>query len=380
MEVARTDIDRYRPQLDGLRAIAVAAVAWSHWERPYQFGVPFGAGVHLFYVLSGFLITRILLEARSHAVRPAHAHSGQRERAAALAAFYARRALRIFPAFYLVLALAWIADVVPLRETFAWHAAYLSNVRIFLDGTWPGSISHLWSLAVEEQFYLAWPWLIVFVPGRWLVPAVVGAIAVAPLFRWWLAEAGHRETMLAVLTPGCLDSLGAGALLAILHQTRHEALARWARPIVLVATAVWTAMLVFEPATPPMWILAIKQTVQAIVFAGAVHAASRGIRGPVGRLLSAAPVVYVGRISYGVYLVHGFAGDILGGVGIASRSIPEPLRFLVLCALTVGLAAVSWHVIEAPINRLKRYFPYAMNETAPRARTAAQPPILQPRA
>ena len=80
----------YSPQLDGLRALAVAAVAWSHWERPYQLGIPFGAGVHLFYVLSGFLITRILLDVRE-----------QTDRVAGLRAFYARRALRIFPAFYL---------------------------------------------------------------------------------------------------------------------------------------------------------------------------------------------------------------------------------------------------------------------------------------
>ena len=152
----------YRPQLDGLRAVAVLAVAWSHWERPYQFGIPFGAGVHLFYVLSGFLITGILLEVRQ-----------QHQRGAALRTFYIRRALRIFPAFYLTLAFAWWAEVPPLRETLAWHATYLSNAQIVLTETWPGAISHFWSLAVEEQFYLLWPWLIVFVPERLLLRVVV---------------------------------------------------------------------------------------------------------------------------------------------------------------------------------------------------------------
>jgi peptidoglycan/LPS O-acetylase OafA/YrhL len=368
-------VHRYRPQLDGLRALAVAAVAWSHWERPYQFGVPFGAGVHLFYVLSGFLITAILLEMRSHS-----------SRAVALRAFYIRRALRIFPAFYLTLGVAWWANVTPVRETFVWHATYLSNVRIFLDGQWPGSISHWWSLAVEEQFYLVWPWLILFVPRRWLLATIVAAISVAPSFRWWLADTGYRETMLAVLTPGCLDSLGIGSLLALLEGARarpaagsSEPLAdargrehgrsavpfmnddagRLGKAIVAAAVAFWMAMLVLESASPPVWVLATKQTLQAIVFAGIVHAASRGIRGWFGALLSAAPIVYLGRISYGIYLVHGFTGDILGGLGIASRSIPEPLRFFVLCALTVGLASLSWHLIEAPINRLKRHFPYA---------------------
>ena len=71
-------------------------------------------------------------------------------------------------------------DVPPVRETFWWHALYASNVQIVVSGEWPGAISHFWSLAVEEQFYLAWPWLIVFAPRRWLVPAIVAAIAVAP--------------------------------------------------------------------------------------------------------------------------------------------------------------------------------------------------------
>ena len=140
---------RRQPQLDGLRAVAVAAVAWSHWERDYQAGIPFGAGVHLFFVLSGFLITRILLDVRQAS-----------DRGAAIRAFYIRRALRIFPAFYVTLLLAWIAGVPLVRESLAWHATYLSNVWIFQMDQWPGSISHLWSLAVEEQFYLAWPFLI----------------------------------------------------------------------------------------------------------------------------------------------------------------------------------------------------------------------------
>jgi peptidoglycan/LPS O-acetylase OafA/YrhL len=90
----------YSPQLDGLRVLAVAAVAWSHWVRPYQFGIPFGAGVHLFFVLSGFLITRILLDVRE-----------QTDRMSSVRAFYARRALRTFPAFYVTLAAAWWADI-----------------------------------------------------------------------------------------------------------------------------------------------------------------------------------------------------------------------------------------------------------------------------
>ena len=339
-------VSKYHPQLDGLRAVAVAAVAWSHWERPYQFGIPFGAGVHLFYVLSGFLITGILLEVRAHA-----------DRIGAVRAFYVRRALRIFPAFYLTLALVWWADVVPVRDTLAWHIAYLSNVQIFLTQTWPGSISHLWSLAVEEQFYLVWPWLIVFAPRRWLVPAVIAAVVSAPLFWWWLASDGYRETLLAVLMPGCLDSLGVGALLALGVVPARPSFSL----ATLAATGGLIALLVAEGSgwPLPLFLVAIRQTLQAVVFAWLVLRAAEGFGGVTGRVLSAAPVVYIGRISYGIYLAHGFAGDMLAGVGINSRALPEPWRFVILVGLTVGVAALSWHFLEGPINTLKTRFPYA---------------------
>jgi peptidoglycan/LPS O-acetylase OafA/YrhL len=310
----------------------------------------------LFYVLSGFLITRILLGLRDDT-----------DRIAALRIFYIRRALRIFPAFYLTLALAWLADVPLARETFAWHAAYLSNVLVFLTGTWPGSLSHLWSLAVEEQFYIAWPWLIVFAPRRWLVPGVTAAVVSAPLFRWWLANEGYRETLLAVLTPGSLDSLGVGALLALAAVPAAVSSSN-ARKAVVLAAAGW-AMLVWSEnlgATLPLALVAIKQTLQALVFGWLVFGAATGFDGRAGRILSARPLVYIGRISYGIYLAHGFAGEILAAFGISSRTIPEPWRLLILASLTVGVAALSWHVLERPMNQLKRHFPYARHRATGR--------------
>jgi len=86
--------------------------------------------------------------------------------AVALKTFYARRALRIFPLFYFVLAAAAVLNIGPVRDTFAWHATYLSNIYFYLRGDWHGSVSHLWSLAVEEQFYLVWPLLILCAPER----------------------------------------------------------------------------------------------------------------------------------------------------------------------------------------------------------------------
>ncbi len=364
----------YRPQLDGLRAVAVMAVAWSHWERPYQFGIPFGAGVHLFYVLSGFLITGILLGVREPV-----------DRAGALRAFYIRRALRIFPAFYLTLAVIWWADLPLVRESVAWHAAYLSNVYTFVRGEWPGAISHFWSLAVEEQFYLVWPWLIVFAPRRWLVPGIVAAIVSAPLFRLWMGALGYKETMHAVLTPGCLDSLGVGALLAaVAGPGFNPALAAKARlkprPTTVAATALlmWLAIWVMESRGPvPLPVTAIKQTLQAFVFGWIILKGAEGFSGVTGRVLSSAPVVYLGRISYGVYLAHGFAGA-LAATGFALAGLawpaPEPWRLIILCGVTVAAAALSWHVLERPLNALKRYAPYRRPVPLPAAAVRCESP------
>jgi peptidoglycan/LPS O-acetylase OafA/YrhL len=299
--------------------------------------------------LSGFLITGILLDVRAYA-----------DRAGALKAFYLRRALRIFPAFYVTLALAWWADLPLVRASVAWHVSYLSNVFTFVRGEWPGTISHFWSLAVEEQFYLVWPWLIVFAPRRWVMPGVLIAIAIAPLFRWWLADLGYPESMQAVLAPGCLDSLGVGALLAL--RARAGAATTTARALLRVGLPGWLAILALEGlglSLPPL--TAVKQTLQAFVFGWLVVRATAGFRGAAGRWLSSAPVLYLGRISYGVYLAHGFAGALAASIFALfalAWPIAEPWRLIVLCAVTVGAAAISWHLIERPINAKKRHVPY----------------------
>lgn len=340
----------YSPELDGLRAVAVAAVAYSHWLPGWQAGLPFGAGVHLFFVLSGFLITRILLGLRDGP-----------DRGRAVARFYGRRALRLFPAFYLVLAAAWAADVPIVRETWAWHAAYLSNVFIASRAEWQGHLSHFWSLAVEEQFYLVWPWLIVWLPDRWLGLLVTTTILAGPAARLAASARGLGEPFWALVPAGSADSLALGAWLAWRRWRRPED----ARPVVgaslvLGAAVLWVGLDGSERAGavwPPV-VTVWRQVLQGVVFAAVVERAIDGWRGLLGRVLQSRTLVAVGRISYGIYLIHAFAPVVVDAAwraltGEGSGAWSPPVRALASGLATVGLAAVMWRLLETPFLRLK---------------------------
>ncbi len=330
------------------------AVAYSHWLPAWQWGVPLGAGVHLFFVLSGFLITRILL-----ALRDAP------RRGAAVGRFYVRRALRLCPAFYVVLGLAWLADVPLVRDTWAWHAAYLSNLFIADEARWLGHVSHFWSLAVEEQFYLLWPWVMVWSPRAWLGPILVAAVLAGPAARYVAASAGLTEPFWALVPAGSADSLGVGALVAFAAWRRGAVppvvVGRGtARALLAVAATGWLILAIGEArglGLAPAWAV-WRQLLQAVVFAWLVFYAVAGFAGPVGRALAHPWTVAVGRISYGVYLIHAFAPLVLDAVLRAVRleamaPVHPVARAAAALATTLLLAAAMWRGVEAPFQRLK---------------------------
>ena len=377
---ARPALNHLR-QLDGIRFVAVAMVLFDHWMSG-RVELPLGAlGVTIFFVLSGFLITRILLSSKDKLSKEPGGDLGKY-----LKTFYIRRTLRIFPVYYLVLLVLYAIDEPPVRRTFGWLALYGTNLYMALYTTWMGTVDHLWSLAVEEQVYLFFPLLLFFVPRRW-VPAtallmIVGAVAM----RYVLYRARMPWFIGYVTMPACLDSFGLGAIMAfwwLYERGRFERVFRhsiwiWVSIALLATVATYTKIL---PAIPDATGLPGHHNIMSDVWERLaasligfflIGRAVLGFGGPMKWLLENPVSQYMGRISYGLYLYHNFVFNAYHTQPThftvrAWRRITDVLPFLnssyvfqfsFYLALTILLATLSWYLIERPINNLKDRFSY----------------------
>jgi peptidoglycan/LPS O-acetylase OafA/YrhL len=342
-------------QLDGLRTIAVSAVLYAHFFAAD--GSHWGhIGVRLFFVLSGFLITRLLLEARS---------TTRYEPGIAIRSFYVRRALRIFPPYFAVLGFVWLTNLEQARGSIKWHALYLSNFWYALRDEWtPWLLCHTWSLSIEEQFYVVWPLVILLAPRHLLKAICVALIACSLAYRFYWPFTGTPSLARDLLPPASMDALVAGALLA-LHRERSQTLPRWMR-LSSVPLLVASAVLIWLKPVPMSPVFAWMNWIGLEVFplvplAALVGYCSSGLRGAPGRLLELSPMTAVGRISYGVYLFHPI---VLSFVISAQPWIPLNVsehgfgRLIVATLGTLILASISWLAFEKPLNQLKRFFQY----------------------
>ena len=333
------------PQLDALRALAAFAIIAYHFIPEFTpRRLPFGwIGVDLFFVISGFLITHILLGQKA----------AIKDRWRILRYFIIKRSLRLFPAYFAMIGV--FAVLMRLTGLWSWdpgegiwYWTYTSNYLQFLHGARAGHLTHLWSLAVEEQFYLLWPWLVLFLSTPWLRRALVLLVVIGFAFKSFSGWENAR-----LLTFSHFDTLGCGALIA-LHRSsaslfrmlgRHTLGWVLAGSALLLLHELWRHIAVIE--SVGILLIVVPLTVRCIA----------GFSGRFGRLMDHPRSAHFGRISYGLYLYHKPIPLLLKLV-LAHTAFHFPGWVLLPMALLLTwiVAELSFRYLERPFLRLKERF------------------------
>lgn len=357
------------PALDGLRGLAALMVMVFHW--PWDFQNPWllnlarakalgQSGVDLFFVLSGFLITGILLDARGapHFLRN----------------FYMRRVLRIFPLYYTTVlvyfGVLWLRTGKVALGSFVGHLFYLQSLtplaRVTLDG--PG---HFWSLAVEEHFYLLWPLLVLVCRRRRdLVVALLLIMLAALVSRCFLVPRGYGVFFITFCR---FDAIALGSLLAVVGRTPRgmHILARGAPWALLALLTLAVPMYTSTSGERLVGVQVIKYLLWALVYGGLLILAVARHTRLLPRFFCLAPLRLSGKYSYALYVFHPFiflSVEPWKARGVLGRYIPHDaavvLWMLLAVALTYAGAILSWHAYEKHFLGLKRYFSYGQRAPA----------------
>lgn len=353
---------KYIKQLDSFRAIAVTLVIISHWLPKNHFLniLPNGdIGVDAFFVLSGFLITRILLEYRSKT------DCDLNSKLIVVKNFYVRRSLRIFPVYYLLLIILLLLEKyinIQLKDSFIYHISYTSNLLFFKNQSWEGSLSHLWSLAVEEQFYLIWPWIIIFTPLRYLKYTILGFICIgicSDLILYWLFQG---KILIYILTPTCFDAFGLGAIIAYTlkyEEDKYLLLKKYLKwCIVFGVCSVW----IIHKLNPEIYFLRpLISLICAYLILFLIQEKSF-----LQNVFSNSILIFIGKISYGMYLYHNFIpwffenlllfikNEMIDSILINNRI--GLAVFISKYLLLVIISWMSWKLVEKPLLHYKRFF------------------------
>jgi peptidoglycan/LPS O-acetylase OafA/YrhL len=344
----------YVPALDGLRGVAVLLVIATHsvllfWPSHFDDVVPGGfLGVDLFFVLSGFLITSLLLGEQSASGR------------VSFPGFYRRRALRLLPALAVLLVAHLVYTAVtglPLGielRSMAVISLYVSNWYVVSGHTLAPGLQHMWSLSVEEQFYLVWPIVTVVVLGarrslRFSVIFLSAAVLTAAAWRAVLAH-GHTVTeagRLGIRTDTRADALLLGALAAYLW-TQGTVPRRWLAPAGCAAAAFLAACVLFVPPTNIFYdnggytLVAVAASIIVIGVADGSRAVTRS--------LGWGPLRSMGRVSYGLYLWH---LPVFFAVARYATSWWAPVQLAFALMLTAAFTLASWKFVEVPCLQRK---------------------------
>jgi peptidoglycan/LPS O-acetylase OafA/YrhL len=347
---------KYITQFDSIRAIAALLVVICHWAPAGTIlnTMPLGfIGVNIFFVLSGFLISKILFENRKQSLPGT-------KRWFVFKNFYARRAFRIFPVYYLLIILIVVfhkhfqEDITKAEVLHS--VTYTSNFYIYFARYWPSGTGHFWSLAVEEQFYFLWPLVMLFINQRFLLHAIVAFIFVGVGGQLFI-----REEYDYTATHTCFDALGLGGLLAYTTVFSPGSIKNLYR--FLSIGAILSLVFIIWQSSFTDAIYLRRSAISIISLWLLSHVLYKGSANYFSFVLKRKPLLFLGKLSYGIYLYH---YPMFAIKGFSTPYFNLPLSPQVNLYLTLGInfclliliAWLSWTFIEKPALSLKKYFPY----------------------
>lgn len=362
----------YRLQLDGIRALAVALVFLGHYLKSLSHLLPSGGiGVRIFFVLSGFLITGILLSAIERS------RGAGQPLSLTLKHFYIRRFYRIFPPYYLALLVAFAFNLNQWREYAIWLLGFAGNFYMAIHDKGMESYSPYWSVAVEEQFYLVWPFVLIAVPLRSIKWVCWSFILLGVGLRIGGVLLGVNSMAIYTSTPTAMDALALGALLAWYEYVGdwqgYERLCRWCVRLGLPVFLVLYGVAAFKSSAQFASALGLTPEILNNVFyiAGSlvglwlIGRAAQDSKWWLRPVLLNPAVRYLGQISYGFYLYHmivyGLAASAYATFGWSWDSY-EPLRIIALTVISVVVSVVSYEYFEMPLAARKKYYPYVVKQ------------------
>jgi peptidoglycan/LPS O-acetylase OafA/YrhL len=354
--------------------VAIAMVFLHHAGVKVPMWMEWGQmGVTLFFVISGYLVTLSLWRIEDRCSRIGIG------RARELGIFQIRRLARLLPAFAAALGIGVLLGIEDVVEPFWWHVTFLSNVKMAMQGWFFGSTAHFWSLAMQEQFYIVWPFVLFAVPRRWFPVSAIVLVFGGYGYRVWCMESGVCDFWRWLMVPGSIDTFVLGGLLAWMKQFQGlpEFPSRKGGWVLLAGvTAVFWVLNrglregVFDP-----WITASVEVLEGIVALVLVWGCSKGFPGIAGAFFSWRSLRFLGRISYGIFVYHLILmwalEPVVVGFGIGpGKNVGAWI--LVSGAATLVVSVISWSVLE---SSALRYFKARMDKATSHGERAAIPSL-----
>jgi peptidoglycan/LPS O-acetylase OafA/YrhL len=360
----------YIKQLDTLRIFAVVGVILSHWvvgpklvdPNSILARFPLGSMVDFFFVLSGFLITSILLSNKESIEK-----SGKTNKDI-LMAFYFKRAIRILPIYYLyiIISVYFFPFSIPNFDNSKWYyITHTINFYYYIINAWEGINGHFWSLSVEEQFYLVWPFVILFTPRKYLLQIIISFILIGSISQFYFNDSSRFFNKLPIT---CLDCFGLGGLLAYFKKYNNKD-----SPLVqkiLSLAAIFSFVILFVSISYSLPFIIPRRTLAGIVSMSLVFfvVQNQYSNNFIYKKVLGNPILtYLGKISYGIYIYHIIipytnAAKYLNKIWMlitpatlnqVTNANPAKWTLFLNGLVLLTISIISYHLIEKQILKLK---------------------------